>query len=267
MLKPSEPLRRLIDLNAPLWAGEAEIIRTYWNSPLRSRETDRLWLLRQTYKEFWDGFHPPFERIKEEIVRVDGAIDRHALLDDAKMLCDELTHYYLFADLYDELRNAGEPALDPQTSRRLGSWAENDELMELRAGHRRRHGELGTRAQRFTEGGYCALYSEGMKLAACGGFDARIAAACAVVYEDEFDHMLGATAGIDQVGLTEADWELLGRITVAQLQQRIRMRNAQFSHPVTDNRLTDLCAGACGPVQFDYARAAQLLTTRLRVPQ
>ena len=81
----------------------------------------RLWLLRQAYKEFWDGFHPPFERLKEEIVRIDGGIDRRALLDDAKMLCDELTHYYLFADLYDDLRNAGEPALDPQTSRRLGS--------------------------------------------------------------------------------------------------------------------------------------------------
>src|SRR6185437_663246 len=48
----SDNLRRLIDLNAPLWAGEAEIVRTYWTSPVRTLETDKLWIRRQCWKEF-----------------------------------------------------------------------------------------------------------------------------------------------------------------------------------------------------------------------
>ena len=213
--------------------------------------------MRQSYKEFWDGFHRGFEHIKREFDRIDRGFDRHALLDYANVLGDELAHYCLFADLYDELGAAKKSALDPQSCKRLGKWPENDELMQLRTVHRQLHGELGTRAQRFTEGGYCALYSEGMKLLSRGGFDARIAAACAAVYEDELDHMLGGIAGIDQVGLTDAHWERLGEITTAQQQQRIHMRNAQFSHPVARSRIIELCAGACDPVPFDYVRAGR----------
>jgi len=48
----SSNLRRLIAANAPLWAGEAEIVRTYWTAPHRTRATDKLWLKRQCWKEY-----------------------------------------------------------------------------------------------------------------------------------------------------------------------------------------------------------------------
>ena len=51
---PSEKLISLVGTVAPLFAGEAEVIRTYWTSPIRTKETDRLWLLRQARKEVWD---------------------------------------------------------------------------------------------------------------------------------------------------------------------------------------------------------------------
>ena len=50
----SSNLKRLIDAVAPLFAGEAEVFSTYWESPRRDRETDRLWILRQARKEVWD---------------------------------------------------------------------------------------------------------------------------------------------------------------------------------------------------------------------
>ena len=37
-------------------------------------------------------------------------------------------------------------------------------VAELRAAHIREHGEIGMRASHLTEGGYCALFSEGAKL-------------------------------------------------------------------------------------------------------
>ena len=43
----------LIGALTPLWAGEAEVVRSYWISPARSTETDLLWLKRQCFKEFW----------------------------------------------------------------------------------------------------------------------------------------------------------------------------------------------------------------------
>ena len=48
----SANLQKLIDISAPLWAGEAEVVRTYFNSPIRSRDNDLLWLRRQCSKEF-----------------------------------------------------------------------------------------------------------------------------------------------------------------------------------------------------------------------
>ena len=49
----SENLRRLVDLSAPYWAGEAEVAWTYFQSPRRNRKSDLIWLARQCYKELW----------------------------------------------------------------------------------------------------------------------------------------------------------------------------------------------------------------------
>ncbi len=47
----NENLKRLVDLAAPYWAGEAEVVWTYFHSPQRTKETDLLWLRRQCFKE------------------------------------------------------------------------------------------------------------------------------------------------------------------------------------------------------------------------
>ena len=47
-----ENLTKLISVSAPLWAGETEVVRGYWNSPIRTKETDLLWLRRQYFLEF-----------------------------------------------------------------------------------------------------------------------------------------------------------------------------------------------------------------------
>ena len=48
----NENLKTLIKMAAPLWAGEAEVVKTYWDSSIRTLETDLLWLRRQCFKEF-----------------------------------------------------------------------------------------------------------------------------------------------------------------------------------------------------------------------
>ena len=237
-----------------LWAAEAEVARTYWDSPARSTATDRLWLLRQMYKELIDGAVPSLTHVHHHLAGVHTAADRAEFLEELSILRDEYTHYAGFAAIYEALDGVVPAAA---ALREQGAWPENDRLQALRAEHRRQYGLLGLRAQRFTEGGYCTLYSEGMKLAARGGVDALIAGACAVVFEDEFGHMLRGIADLIAApdALTDAEWRQLGGLVEQQLQHRILMRNAQFSQPLGAKRLAAVLAGACEPLSFDYVRA------------
>lgn len=254
----SAGFRRLVERNAPLWAGEAEVVRTYWHSPRRNAATDRLWVMRQMYKEYWDGIVPPLAALQRMLPQLEREVSRAQLRELSEVLHEEVEHYGLFADLYDLLKAPGTPTPDPETLKREGGWAENDTLMGVRARHRREHGVLGHRAYQFTEGGYCTLFSEGMKLRGRGGVDDAIAECCGHIYDDEFEHMLLGIIGVDQEGLSDADWALLADLTTEQLQYRIRMRNAQFGFPVPEARIAELVAGKAEPLPFDYAHAERL---------
>ena len=268
----SPQLRQLIDAVSPYWSGEAEVVRTYWTWPGRTRETDRRWLTRQCYKELLGTglglatgsrgeelgpFRGPLERLQAAFPRIDTEIDRHEVLGLAELLKDEFTHYCAFADAHDALALPAEPKLTPAA---LSIWPEEEKLARVRAEHREHHGALGRRACHFTEGGYCSLFSEGMRLSErpTPGYetaDRLIAAACARVYGDEFGHMLKGIVGLDDEGLAESDWRTLADISVEQLRHRILMRNEQFSFPIADPRLLELLAGHCAPLAFDYERA------------
>jgi len=263
----SAPLKKLIDAAAPYWAGEAEVFRTYWNSDQRARETDRQWLAYQCSKEVWgSGLAPadkgiflgPAEELIAAFPKIDTEMDRHEVLAIAEGLRAEFAHYCAFADAYDALALPGEPKLTPQMVKL--AWKEDRELSELRFKHRRELPKLGQRATNFTEGGYCTLFSEGMKLknqtgGRHGRANALIAEACAKVYDDEFGHMLKGVVGLDGDRMSPADWRLLEEMSVAQLRLRIVMRNSQFGYPLAPQRLQELLAGAGEPVAFDYEKA------------
>jgi hypothetical protein len=255
-------LHRVIEAATPLWAGEAELVRSYWSSPKRSLETDLLWLKRQCFKEFWGSAVTKFDhgglvpgslrRLAEETANIDTEMDRHEFLDALEGVKAEFSHYTYFADVYDAMRPKGTPKLNP---RMLEEWPEEKELTALRFRHREAHGAIGMRACRTSEGGYCTLFSEGMKLEGRPGADGLIAQACGKVYDDEFSHMLSGIAGAAEAGLAESDWKLLETLLVEQLRQRIRMRNAQFSFPLPEERVQAIYRGDIEPLAFDYERA------------
>jgi hypothetical protein len=248
-------VRELIESNARLWAGEAEVVRSYFASRRRSRATDLQWIARQAFKEYWEGFAGGFEQLQRDVAAARSATE---LLESAELLHSELAHYCIFAELHEALRGPGDAPLDPQTLRRDGDWPENRALRELRDAHVERHGALGRRARRFTEGGYATLFSEGMRLLGRGGADDRIAAACARIHADETQHMLGGLAGAEAEGLGAADWAVLARLSAEQMRARIHMRNAQFGRPLEPARVAALCAGACEPLPHALARFAAL---------
>lgn len=255
-------IRNLVAVAAPLWAGEAEVVRTYWSSSKRSVETDLVWLSRQCFKEFWGSGVTQFDRggivpgtlkkLAERALDIDIGLDRYEVLDALEGVKAEFSHYCAFADVYDTLRPAGSPKMHPKD---LRSWPEDDVLTGLRHRHQDQHGALGMRACKFTEGGYCTLFSEGMALKGRGGIDDKIAEACTHVYEDEFGHMLAGIAGIGEERLSAADWRLLEKLVTEQLQARVRMRNAQFSGVLPESRIEAIFRGEIRPVEFDFDRA------------
>ncbi len=253
--------QRLIEVSAPLWAGEAEVVRSYFEGAGRTRETDRRWLACQCHKEFWgSGFAAPEvgligewgREILAKLPRLDIDVDRHELLDQVEQMYAEFHHYCMFADIYDSLSQPGEPRLNPGA---LQSWPEGDALDRFRIDMRAREGELGAAALRFTEGGYCTLYSEGAKLEGRGGIDGTIGAACRKVYDDEFEHLIRGIAAVNDTPRSAAEWDRLEELSVAQLRLRVHMRNGQFSHPLSAARIDAIFHGDIAPLAFDYRKA------------
>lgn len=263
MAAPSRNLKRLIDALAPYWAAEALIVRAYFKSPKRSRQSDLLWLARQCRKEFWDGFDEanpglfigPLQKMLNLATKIDQGIDRHEILDMTEGLHAEFAHYCAFADAYDAIRGRNDPPINPMMLRDVKSWPENEALGDLRAAHIRAHGDIGMRASRLTEGGYCALFSEGAKLKGGSTADRAIARACRSVYDDEFGHMLKGIVGLDSEKLSSADWNLLQNLAVEQMRARFHMRNAQFGNPLPGAEIERLKQGRSKPVAFNYAKA------------
>jgi hypothetical protein len=188
------------------------------------------------------------ERQKE----IDVTFGRREVLDVLEGLKAEFSHYCAFADVHDALTPPGAPPLTPEA---LESWPEEDALAALRHSHQDEYGAVGLRACNFTEGGYCTLFREGRALKGKGPIEDKIATACAYVYEDEIDHMLRGIAGIAEEGFSDRDWELMIALMTQQLRLRIRMRNAQFSLPLAEERVEAIFRGEIAPEAFDYARA------------
>ena len=252
----NENLRRLVDLSAPYWAGEAEVVWTYFNSAKRTKDSDLLWLRRQCYKEMWGSgvgdkkkglFMGPVEFLRKAYPKIDRGVDRHEVLEAIDGLRAEFYHYCLFADIHDYLSGG---KLDP---RQLESWPSDDQLARLRYEYRDQRGRLGYFAVRFTEGGYCSMYSSGMRLKGSGELNNRIARACEGVYADEIGHMREGFIGLSHEQLKPGEWDEIGAMTQKILAQRIHMRNEQFGFPVPKERIRAIQAGDIEPMRFDYA--------------
>jgi hypothetical protein len=265
----SENLGRLISVSAPFWAGEAEVVRTYWDSPVRNVQSEMDWLRRQCIKEF-NGtgagdyknlgvLMGPAVQVQEQFDEIDRGLDRHELLEVLEVMHDEFSHYVLFADIYDHIRPDNVPPINPG---QFEAWKEEDEFRATRHRHLADHGAIGLRASQFTEGGYCTLYREGARLKGRGGVEDMIAAACQQVYDDEFGHMLTGIIGIDDEGLSDEEFELLTKLVLEQLEQRIPGRNMQFSNPLSDDRVAAIVQGDIEPMEFDYDEAERRIAVK-----
>jgi hypothetical protein len=258
----------LIDSVATLVAGEREVIRTYFEDPLyghylslRNNDTDKLWLIRQCSKEIWSSplgemrglYVGPMEDLLKDFPRIDIDIPRANIANRLEVLHEEFTHYCAFAEAYDACLEENENILSPSVLWNV-LWDGQEVLRNRRAGMVKDHGVIGERACYFSEGGWCILFSEGMKLKGNGGIDDKIAHACSLVYEDEWKHMCSGIIGLDDLKMGDSDWKLLTNLSIELFSLRIHMRNSQFSFPLDEKRIHDILNGDIEPVKFDFKK-------------
>ena len=239
------------ELAQRFWAGEAEICRQFWSEP-RSTEEQARWLRLQVYKEmFGSGLagHPDgiirglIERLAQTLPEAQTKAQRDEFERDIRVLREEFTHYRLFADILEDA--VGEPV----RLEKLRGWQlpEDAKLQQVRQSAREDMGSVGEAAIGFTEGGGASFFYEGRKL---GGdpLSDRIAAACAIVFEDETEHGEHGASELGHSLDSEEEWAEAREIVVAICQQRLRMRYEMFGIPVDEARIAEVTEGRIAPL-------------------
>lgn len=223
------------------WAGEAEVAKSFFSAK-RAPEEHLRWLRMQAFKELQPKPHGLIERLvlqlKDEFYTLERGTDRAGYLGTINFLMEEFRHYVLFADAVDAITGA------KLTTEELAGYEVPEErnLSELRRSYIAKHGALARAASSFCEGGGASLYYEGMQISG-DPISAQIAAACRSVYEDEIDHAHHGVEAMVELARTEADWTAAWEMVEAISRQRLRMRNQQFGHPLSETRLQEIAEG------------------------
>lgn len=239
---PEETRQQMLALAAaaaPLWAGEAEITRSYFEGGKRTRESDLSWLRAQAFKEtrHLRDLDPVLQREYWE----SGAIARHPGGERAaQILQEEMKHYGLLAALISRL--SGKPVVADE----LRGLEEDRRLQELRAGFRRSGGPLERATVTFTEGGGGSMYSVLSGLDA-DDFDRAIASAFREIHADEVIHGPMQIHRIAEHARDAGDWRRCREMAVAICRQRLRMRNEMFGYPLSSVRLAEIEDGEIEP--------------------
>ncbi|HLG72012.1 MAG TPA: hypothetical protein VK009_16460 [Chloroflexota bacterium] len=245
-------LDELVAIASPYWAGEYEVVRTFFSKP-RSKEEHIRWLRAQCWKEFWGTLDGESISIAERGLRglnkllaeLDESPEkRHKFLHEAEEMYQEFHHYSALADILDDLEGRH---VKPDE---LASLPEDQKLTAMRAEIARTEGELGAFVNKFSEGGGSSMYRAGMEIKG-GELEERMAAAFRVIYDDEIEHMQTGAEGLRRVVHTPEEWEKCKRLVREVMRQRVRMRNDMFGQPLSEERLKEIDEGKIEPFHRD----------------
>lgn len=223
---------------APYWAGEAEVVRTYFTRG-RTRALDLSWLRAQAYKEA-RPFRDLAKNLQEEFLQT-GAIRHHPDgAEAAQRMVQETRHFRLLADLIADLFGVTVTLSD------LVVLPDDHKLQELRAAYKSQGGELERAAVAFTEGGGGAMFQVLSQLAG-GEFEQRVAATFKIIADEEIPHGPMEIYAIARHARNESDWER-ARVIVRDIsRQRLLMRNEMFGSPLSLGRLQEIDRGKISP--------------------
>jgi hypothetical protein len=236
-------------------AGEAEIGRRTFAAPRpRARHLD--WLRFQVAREARNVEELASHHVCRLAEAVDDTLPREALVERLTEDYQEARHYAMLAYLYEGLGGAPVRWKALREESRTAPWYDTARREHARWDDFRREGRtLELAAALFTRGGGGSLFYGFIGLRG-GDYEMLLAEAAKIILRDELEH--GASEGRDDlVGLLRArgDVDVACAVIAEMSVIRLEMRNAQFSHVLSDAELKSLAAGGLRPLD-----AAEMLS-------
>ena len=247
------------------WAGEAEVVRTYFSSP-RTREDDLLWLKLQAAREL-GTVERLLEPLAGELADIETAVSRGSFEASARSVYEEARHYRLLADIIEQIAGARpDPrellALSGCQSERRGHPDLPAMTAEVEVTRRLQetYGELAEVALGFSEGAGAAMFYMGNRLLELpytsysgGAVEKAIAEAMGVIFHDEMRHGPVHIPHIARALRTDEDLDTARRIITEKAVAHLRLRNETFGYPLTEARMAEIDAGIrVEPLPVDY---------------
>ena len=252
---------------APLrwWAGEAEVVRTYFSNP-RTREDDLHWLKLQAAREL-GTVERLLQALPDDLARIETAVSRGSLEASARSVYEEARHYRLLADIMEQIAGTrpdpGELlALSGCQHERKGHPDLPAMTAEVEVTRRLQetYGELAEVALGFSEGAGAAIFYVGNRLLELpytsysgGAVEKAIAEAMGIIFHDEMRHGPVHIPHIAQAIRNDDDLETARHIITEKATAHLRLRNETFGYPLTEARMAEIDAGIhVEPLPVDY---------------
>jgi len=247
------------------WAGEAEIVRTYFSNP-RTREDDLRWLKLQAAREL-GTVERLLQALPEDLAGIETTVDRGSFESFTRSVYEEARHYRLLADIMEQIaRERPDPrellALSGCQRERRGHPDLPAMTAEIEVTQRllETHGELAEVALGFSEGAGAAIFYMGNKLLELpytsysgGAVEKAIAEAMGVIFHDEMRHGPVHIPRIAEAIRTDEDLKQARHIITEKAIAHLRLRNETFGNPLTEARMVEIDAGiGVEPLPVDY---------------
>ena len=247
------------------WAGEAEVVRTYFSNP-RTPEDDLHWLKLQAAREL-GTVERLLQALPDDLARIETAVSRASLEASARSVYEEARHYRLLADIMEQIagkrpdprellalsgcqhERRGHPDLPAMTA----EVAVTRRLQET-------HGELADVALGFSEGAGAAIFYMGNRLLELpytsysgDAVEKAIADAMGIIFHDEMRHGPVHIPHIAQAIRNDDDLETARHIIAQKATAHLRLRNETFGYPLTEARMAEIDADFdVEPLPVDY---------------
>jgi hypothetical protein len=254
--------QELANLSARFAAGEAEIAARYFKWDKRSRDKEIHWLEKQAGRELESTFtmmREVMERVGRDLGKqgsfwvdtIPAGLNRHWVEEMLGKIKQELNHGNYCVDILEWL--TGERVDIKEVVRRYNRWnpdpslPNNEEWCKLAKvfrdqEQRKEHWAWIITSQGLLEGGSCGLFYAASRLSG-DELNQRIARAFEVVLNDERGHGPANILEITKVINNEEELTGAKEMLIERGTQRLRMRNEQFSHPLTNQRILEIAQG------------------------
>lgn len=246
-------------IRAQFSAGEAEVVREYFERPHASEENLDV-LLRQMGREIQAANR--LRMAADMFDQLEVSVDRRQFANYLEHIAEETEHYVILADLAEwvagrkltaeearryEVFARYEPGSNP-VKRANTLLPEANRMMEVSRALVDELGfERGNPIARLTEGGGAGAYIECMRLSG-DEFRDRLAAAMRRILEDEIHHGPARLRGFAENWVrSEDDLDTAKRWLAAYMAQHLRVRNEIWNFPLSPERLAAIDRGEGAP--------------------